>query len=213
MQRPDRPAVARSELWLRPDPRRVLARAYLPDEDPAAPEGRVVRLLRQLAALPDGEVDVLLAEVRTRFADRHRDLDGALERSFAEVRPLLDAHVRPSAQLRALMGAYFTHEFAIEGAALFNPSMVPAPDQRGVPAGAQRFVMSLRAVGEGHLSSIEFRTGTVTTGGQLSLDPFTPFVQTGARRSPLYEKARFLAKLGELGVGNPVAAIATRCAG
>ena len=71
------------------------------------------------------------------------------------------ADVALSRERRLLIGAYFTNEYSVEGAALFNPSIVPAPDQAGLPPGEQRFVMSLRAVGEGHISSIEFRTGVI----------------------------------------------------
>ncbi len=92
------------------------------------------------------------------------------ERQFdAVARHVPDAgRFRPSDD--CLIGAYFTHEYAIEAAALFNPSIVPAPDQRGVASGSMRFVMSLRAVGEGHLSSIEFRSGVLDADGGIALD-------------------------------------------
>ena len=83
-----------------------------------------------------------------------------------------DRRHQPGAPL--LIGAYFTHEYSVEGAALFNPSLVLAPDQSGVPAGERRFVMSLRAVGEGHISSIEFRSGVVDRGGRGQLRPARP---------------------------------------
>lgn len=209
MTGPGRPAVTRSPLRLLPDPTRVLAKPYLPDEDPTAPETRVARLLRQLAGLPPVQVGLLLEDVRSRFAARHRDLEGILEHSFQVVAGQLDDGVTPDRTLRLLIGAYFTHEFTIEAAALFNPSMVPAPDQRDVPAGAQRFVLSLRAVGEGHLSSIEFRSGVVDAGGSVTLEPMSRFVQTGTRRAPIYDKPHFLTKLDELGVSNQVTALAT----
>jgi predicted GH43/DUF377 family glycosyl hydrolase len=104
-----------------------------------------------------------------------------------------------SPERRLLAGAYLTSEIAFEAAAVTNPSMVPAPDQRGVPHGGMRFVMSLRAVGEGHLSSIEFRTGVVLADGSVTVDPVSRRVETGERRPPVYERKLFGVKLGELG--------------
>ena len=105
-----------------------------------------------------------------------------------------------TAARRLLIGAYFTHEYSVEAAALFNPSIVPAPDQSGLARGSLRFVMSLRAVGEGHLSSIEFRTGVLDADGGIAIDePGTTLV--GGRRTPpaYFKKTRFVTKLLELG--------------
>jgi predicted GH43/DUF377 family glycosyl hydrolase len=203
------PAVTRSPLRLLPDPARVLAKPYHPSEDPAAPETRVARLLRQVGGMPDEQVERLLEEVRAGFAHRHRDFDAVMERSFATVAFQLDDGVIPSKERRLLMGAYFTSEYSIESAALFNPSMVPAPDQSGLEPGAQRFLLSLRAVGEGHLSSIEFRSGVVGADGELRLDETGRFVEVGQRRSPLYDKEMFVYKLGELGASTDVVAAVT----
>lgn len=203
------PLVTRSEIRLRPDPLRVLAKPYLPGEDPSAPETRVARLLLQVDEMDEPQVEALLAEARARFAHRHRDLEAVLERSFAVVEhQLADAAERSTAR-RLLMGAYFTHEYAIEAAALFNPSIVEAPDQSGLARGERRVVLSVRAVGEGHLSSIEFRTGVLGADAGLVLDPPGRFAETGRRRSPVYQKRLFTAKLDELGVGNEVAALVT----
>jgi predicted GH43/DUF377 family glycosyl hydrolase len=103
---------------------------------------------------------------------------------------------------RRLIGAYFTHEFSVEAAALFNPSIVPAPDQTGLEHGAQRFVMSLRAVGEGHLSSIEFRSGVIDARGGVELHEPGPYLVGGRRAPPRFDKPRFSAKLQELGAIN-----------
>ena len=196
-------------MRLRPDPLRVIAKPYLPGEDPAAPESRITRLLRQVDDLDESEVETLLAEARARFAHRHRDFDAVLRRSFAVVQHQLGAAADRSTARRLLMGAYFTHEYAIEAAALFNPSMVEAPDQAGLAAGERRFVLSLRAVGEGHLSSIEFRDGVLGADAGLVLDPPGRFAETGERRSPVYQKPLFTAKLGELGARNEIAALVT----
>lgn len=202
---PRAPVLTRIGERLLPDPGRVLARVYLPGEDPAAPETRVARLLLEVQQMPDDEIDRLLGRVRADFGDRHRDLEAALERSFAAVAAQLDGGLPPSRARRLVMGAFFTAEYALEAAALFNPSMVPHPDQSGLDPGDCRFVLSLRAVGENHLSSIEFRTGVVGADGRPRLDPMTRWVQTGQRRSPHHDKHMFAYKLGELGAMNEVA--------
>ena len=108
-----------------------------------------------------------------------------------------------SPERRLLIGAYFSHEYSVEAAALFNPSIVAAPDQGGLPAGAMRFVMSLRAVGEGHLSSIEFRSGAVDANGSMSIDAPGTYLVGGRRSFPdPFDKAHFGAKLLELGASN-----------
>ena len=102
-----------------------------------------------------------------------------------------------------LIGAHFTHEYSPESAALFNPSIVPHPDQSGLPQGALRFILSLRATGEGHISSITFRMGIVSAQHRITLTPPVPLV-TEPERVPDagYEKALFARKLQEAGVQN-----------
>jgi predicted GH43/DUF377 family glycosyl hydrolase len=104
-----------------------------------------------------------------------------------------------SDERRLLVGAYLTHEYAFEAAALTNPSMVSAPDQSALPPGATRFLLSLRAIGEGHLSSIEFRKGVVAGDGSVTLYPSGPWAETGERRPTVYERKFFSVKLNELG--------------
>ena len=117
------------------------------------------------------------------FEHRHRDLDSVLERNFAGVAARLghlELLVEPlSADRRQLIGAYFTHEYSIEAVALGNPSIVEAPDQSGLGAGEVRFVMSLRAIGEGHVSSIEFRSGIVDVDASVRLDTPSRYATTG----------------------------------
>ena len=119
-------------------------------------------------------------------------------------------HIAPGTNLsderRLLIGAYFTHEYSVEAAALFNPSIDLAPDQTHLPPGHLRFVMSLRAVGEGHISSIEFRSGTLDAASEITLDPVGSKLVSGQRTTPSrYNKQRFSAKLSELGAGNDIA--------
>lgn len=156
------PWVERTSIVLRPDPGRVVSRLFLPGQEmPAAGESRSSAVVERVLLLSDEEVTASLAEALAVFGGRHRDLVARWDAHSHLLDHRLDPSVRLSSPRRRLMGAYFTQEFSIEGAALFNPSMVPHPDQGGLAPGATRFVMTLRAVGEGHLSSIELRTGVV----------------------------------------------------
>ena len=120
-----------------------------------------------------------------------------------ELGPLVPPAPEPSNLQSLLIGAYFMSEYSLQSAALFNPSIVPHPDQTDVPADALRFVMSLRAIGEGHLSSIEFRSGIIDADGALAFDPVAGSVTTPAICYPRYRKADFLATLRARGLDDP----------
>ena len=144
--------LRRTHIVLRPDSSRVLLRAFYPTT-----EQRALKIVARVAALSEQQVAVELETVRSRFENRHRQLQTFFLRRFEQIKALLltDSVITPQRQL--LLGAYFTQEYALEGAALFNPSLVWHPDQSGVPEGSKRFILSLRATGEGHISSITFR--------------------------------------------------------
>ena len=196
--------IRRTQCRLSRDARRVLAKPYLPGEEAVLPgESRAHLLMARALAIPEEDVGLLNAELERRFARRHRDLHGTWDRHFDAVAHFVPADVEVSADRRRLIGAYFTHEYSIEAAALFNPSIVPAPDQSGLPSGAKRFVMSLRAVGEGHLSSIEFRSGVLGANGEIEFDGAGRYLIAGRRTLPAqFDKAHFAAKLQELGAIN-----------
>jgi predicted GH43/DUF377 family glycosyl hydrolase len=196
--------IKRTPLRLSRDARRVLAKPYLPGEEAILPgESRAQLLMSRVLAIPEDDVRSLNAEMKRRFAQRHRDLAVIWERHFDAVAHCVPAGVEVSIERRHLIGAYFTHEYSVEAAALFNPSIVPAPDQSGLPSGARRFVMSLRAVGEGHLSSIEFRSGVLGADGELAIDDAGKYLVAGRRTPPVkFDKAHFAAKLQELGAIN-----------
>jgi predicted GH43/DUF377 family glycosyl hydrolase len=142
-----------------------------------------------------------------RFEDRHEGFDQTLERHFDLIAQHVPAGTKLSADRQLLIGAYFTHEYSIEAAALFGPSIVLAPDQRGAPPGSKRFIMSLRAVGEGHMSSIVFRSGSLNAQAELTFDPPSPRVVGGRRTSPAtFDKRHFSTKLVEVGGGNELSA-------
>ena len=198
-----------------PDPRRVITKPFLPREEINADGStRMQVMLQRIMDMSAEDVDETLDDARTLFADRHRDLDAVFDRSFGVVAQHLDTLDRPGPRppalteaRRHLIGAYFTHEYSIEAAAVGNPSIVAAPDQSGVRTGDVRFVMSLRSIGEGHLSSIQFRSGVVSADASVRLDAPSEFAVTGERRPHALDKAQFTAKLGDLGMINDVEAL------
>ncbi|MFO7700964.1 MAG: glycoside hydrolase family 130 protein [Acidimicrobiia bacterium] len=198
--------ITRSTARFLPDLHRVITKPFLSGE-PGLPDGqaRVGLIIRRILAMPPDEVSSTLTEIREQFADRHPDFPGVLERSYGLVARHIENADDLSMERRLLIGAYFTHEYSIEAAALSNPSMVPAPDQSGLRQGEQRFVMSMRAIGEGHISSIEFRTGVVGEGGEFTVDTPSRFPVTGDRTPPTYDMQLFTARLEELGAMNDVA--------
>lgn len=191
--------VTRTEHRLQPDARRVITKPFLPSG--ISPDGRtrIQRILDRILAMPEAVVVPALATTYERFASRHADLTSVLERNFREVAGLVPEPNTISAERRRLIGAYFTHEYSIDAAALSNPSMVEAPDQSGLAADEQRFVMSLRAIGEGHVSSIEFRSGVVDARGGVRIDDVSSRVTTARRQAASYDKPVFRTKLSELG--------------
>jgi predicted GH43/DUF377 family glycosyl hydrolase len=197
-----------------PDPRRVITKPFLPREEVFADGStRVEAVLQRIVGLSDGEVETTLGGARELFAGRHRDLDGIFERSFRAVAATLDRNAAAGSKFppfsddrRQLIGAYFTHEFSIEAAALVNPSIVVAPDQSGLAAGEARVVISLRSIGEGHISSIEFRSGVVSADATVRLDPPSPFVAPGERWQHELDKSLLEAKMADLGMLNDVGA-------
>jgi predicted GH43/DUF377 family glycosyl hydrolase len=197
--RPPRPVHAkRIGPTLTPDRSRVLMRPFRPTTDEIAR-----RIVDRVMALPDAEVTRLLGQVLGEFADRHAQVEIIFSKRFEEVSMYLEPGAQPSAERQKLIGAHFTHEYSPESAALFNPSIVPHPDQSGLPKGALRFILSLRATGEGHISSIAFRTGSVSAQHRITLTPPVPLV-TEPERVPntAYEKGLFAHKLQEAGVQN-----------
>lgn len=149
---------------LQRDSKRVIARLYLPGQEIKDDEiSRADAVIERIMGMTEEEVFVTLAETVGRYGDRHHDIRAIWLENFGHVGHRLPRAVDVSVERRQLIGSYFTKEYAIEGAALFNPSICPHPDQTGLKPGELRFIMSARAVGEGHISSIEFRTGVLTS--------------------------------------------------
>ena len=188
--------VQRSKVILHSDRTRVLLRPFLLPNEP-----RARAICVQVMDLPEREVSRLWAEVQTEFGDRHAKTMDFLQSRFEQARPFLCRGARPSRERAFLLGAYFSHEYSLEAAALFNPSMVPDPDQTGVPPGSLRFILSLRATGEGHISSITFRSGLVNARGAITIDPPTRYCLEPAQvPNASYDRPLFERKLRELGL-------------
>ncbi len=190
------PNIQRTNVILHPDRTRVLLRPFLMTSD-----RRAINLCAQVMALPEDEVHTLLQQVQAEFGDRHVKIDEFLRRRFDRVRPNLPTREEPSEERKLLLGAYFSHEYSLEAAALFNPSIVPHPDQSDLPPGSLRFILSLRATGEGHISSITFRTGYLDADGNITVNAPTRYCLEPAQvPNASYNKGLFDRKLHELGL-------------
>ncbi len=190
--------IKRTGIVLSPNKQRVVLRPFQPPGN-----DRVLRVIARVCSLSEAKVDSQLAHVLEEFHGRHQKPTAYFERRFQSLRHHLLTDAPISKNRRLLLGAYFTQEYALESAALFNPSLVWHPDQSNLPADSRRFAMSLRAVGEGHISSVVFRSGTIDGNLNIEIDDPVKFVTT-PRYVPdsRYENGLFRRKLIELGLGN-----------
>ena len=161
---------------LRPDPSRTVVRPFEPNypRDFDGGTSRTQETVDLIVALDEAELARQLKGVTLSLDENHRDVDAMLLRRFNDIAGRIEGADRITVEQQRLIGAYCSEEFAYEAAALFNPSAVLHPDQSGLPEGTIRFVMSLRGIGEGHVSSVTFRTGTWTPGGALVVDDPSP---------------------------------------
>ncbi|MDA0765876.1 MAG: glycoside hydrolase family 130 protein [Verrucomicrobia bacterium] len=188
--------IHRHEMTLLPDSARVIIRPFIPGENHV-----VTTIIGRALALTQEDVDCHLQKVLREFDGRHLKIKHVLLANFEKVRGRVFTQQSLSMERELLIGALFSGEYALESAAIFNPSIMPHPDQSDAPKGGLRFIMSLRATGEGHISSIEFRAGTIARNGKIKLDPVSRFViQPEIIPDPSYEKRSFLIKLHEMGV-------------
>ncbi|CAN5680476.1 glycoside hydrolase family 130 protein [soil metagenome] len=194
------PALAtRTPVRLAADPSRVIIRLFVPGQEGfELQDSRAGAVLRRILALDDDDVRSSLEDVFSRFEDRHRDLVGTFRRHARELADRLNPADDLSEPRSLLMGAAFSSEYAIEGAALCNPSMVVHPDQSGIDSGSMRFVISVRGIGEGHYSSIGFRTGVVDSGGTVVMDDAPPYATTGSNEGAELSAVVFRSELTRL---------------
>src|SRR4029077_7275095 len=190
--------VKRTATLLRPDQSRVLLRPFSPGE----PQ-RAGRIIARIMSLPENQVGPLLDEVSAEFSRRHQQIHRSFLERFEQVRDLVLTDKEISEQRQLLIGSYFVCEYSLESAALFNPSIVSHPDQSGRASGPFRFLLSLRAPGEGHISSITFRTGIIHADHRIEILPLAGFLAEPRQiPNPSYDKALFERKLFELGLNN-----------
>jgi predicted GH43/DUF377 family glycosyl hydrolase len=188
--------IKRTPPILRPDQSRVLLRPFRPGDSQ-----RVGRIISRIISLPEHEVHALLEEISAEFSQRHSHIRTLFQGRFEQVRQTLLTDIALTEERQLLIGSYFLAEYSLESAALFNPSIVPHMDQSGLPAGALRFILSLRATGEGHISSVTFRTGIIHADNRVEV--FTPsgfLSEPHQTLNPVYEKGLFARKLIELGL-------------
>jgi predicted GH43/DUF377 family glycosyl hydrolase len=187
--------VKRRPTVMNAESSRVITRPHIPGD-----RARIKKLITRVAQLGEDDVRNLLEGVFQEFAARHRNFRAALESNFERISEHVPKNINLTAEQRRLLGAYFTSEYSVEAAALFNPSIVSHPDQQGVDKGSLRFVMSFRATGEGHISSIEFRSGTVDENNDIYFDAVSQYVATPEiHTDPVYYRQHFRRKLEEMG--------------
>lgn len=181
------PELFYHSLRLRADPSRVVVRPFhiaWASNSGGAPS-RTERIVNEVLALSPSEARAELDLVLKDFEARHWQTRRVFMTRYDEIEAMLKLDgAAIGDEKRQLLGAYFCHEYSYAAAALMNPSAVPHYDQSGMPAGSMRILMSLRAVGEGHISSVAFREGIITDKNELTLAPEPPFATAADAREP-----------------------------
>lgn len=188
----------RTRIVIKPDYKRVLYKPFT-----IISEERITKIIGRILTLSEKEVKKELRQVITEFEERHQRLRNFFLNRFEQMKKYLLTDQVLSDERKLLIGAYFTQEYSLESAALFNPSMVWHPDQSDLPEGSRRFILSLRATGEGHISSITFRSGVIDKENKINISTPSRYVTTSENiTNPVYEKKLFERKLIELDLMN-----------
>jgi predicted GH43/DUF377 family glycosyl hydrolase len=196
------PRIKRKKKRIEGNASRVITRPHIPHG-----AHRIPKIIQRIVALPDAAAEDLLAQIMLDFSERHKDIRRVFARHLNEVKDHVPRDAVLSETKRALIGAYFTMEYSIESAAVFNPSIVLHPDQGHLDKGSLRFIMSLRAIGEGHVSSIIFRSGVLDRDNTFIFDPVSNYVERpDVRLSPVYDRHLFQQKLDEMAASNGITA-------
>lgn len=167
-------SVSKIDKKFMPDNSRVIVKPYIP-----ADEERILRIINSVLSLDEKRVDCVLEKVVENFGTRHLHFWDSLENTYNEIKKYLPENIELSNNRKMLLSTYFSCEYSIQGAAFFNPSIVAHPIQENVPEGGLRFILSFRAVGEGHISSIEFRSGIIDKNLNFTFDPVSKYAQRG----------------------------------
>jgi len=186
--------IKRIKKRFQPDFSRVIIKLHVPSGD-----GRIEKIISRVLSLSETKAKSVLDDVIKRFSSRHKNIWGAFDKHYNEIKRYIPIGTQISDTRRMLLGAYFSLEYSVQAAAFFNPSIVEHPDQSNLPDKSLRFVLSFRSVGEGHISSIEFRSGVVNGKGEFTFDKASPFVERAtAVNNPVYDKSTFFIKLAEM---------------
>ncbi|GHH22641.1 glycosidase [Sphingomonas glacialis] len=168
------PILDHADVILRPDPSRTVVRPFsleYPKAFQVEGQSRTQAIVDRVMTLDAAGLAAELAITTDSLDERHRDVDAMLVRRYEEIAATLAARPTANTAQQRLIGAYFSEEYSYEAAALFNPSAVLAHDQSTAPEGGVRFIVSLRGIGEGHVSSVAFRSGSWVPGGRIAIDP------------------------------------------
>ncbi|MGC9365559.1 MAG: glycoside hydrolase family 130 protein, partial [bacterium] len=192
-----RSLVKRSRTKIVRNTSRVITRTHIPNIK------RIPEIISKVIDLTDERAKDLLKTVNFNFSNRHKNIESVFKDNFDKVSQFVSFEQKISNSKEQLIGAYFSMEYSIESAALFNPSIVPHPNQEGITPGSLRFIMSLRATGEGHVSSIVFRSGIIKNDGTFLLNPVSEFVETPEiRHDQSYDRHLFQLKLKDMKAWN-----------
>jgi predicted GH43/DUF377 family glycosyl hydrolase len=192
-----KPLVKRNRTKIVRNSSRVITRAHIPEIT------RIPKIIDRVLNLTEKSAVDLLKQVNLNFIERHKNIESILMENYGKVSQYITHNQPLSSTKKLLIGAYFTMEYSIESAALFNPSIVPHPNQNDVAPGSLRFIMSLRATGEGHISSIVFRSGTIKEDRTFLIDPVSEFVETPKiRHDQSYDRHLFQLKLKSMKAWN-----------
>ncbi|MCU7725549.1 glycoside hydrolase family 130 protein [Actinoplanes sp. KI2] len=198
--------VTRHEIVMQPDDRRVVIKLFVPGEDHQMVQNRASNMIERILRLDDAETARLLEDVVNRFAGRHQDLLATFQHHYELVQHRVPAEVELSSTARHLIGAYFSHEFSVESAALCNPSMVPHPDQTEMAPDELRVAMSLRQIGEGHISSIGFCSAVLGPGDAIRLEDRSGPLVIGQRVGAMHWRNQLTAALIDEEIDNEASA-------
>ncbi len=189
-----KPLITRIKEKIEREDSRVIIRAHIPSD-----MSRVGKIINRVISLSEGTAEELLKNVIKDFYSRHKNIEQRLMDHFDKVREYLPKNTTISNAKKEIIGAYFSMEYSIESAALFNPSIVAHPDQTGISPGELRFIMSLRATGEGHISSIVFRSGIIKDRSTFLFEDTSKFVGTAkVLNDPTYNNHLFSLKLKDM---------------
>lgn len=189
-----KPLITRKNNQIDRNYSKVILRAHIPDD-----MGRIVKIINRVINLPESKAAELLKHLRDNYYDRHKDIEQQFNKHYEKVSEYLPINTLINDTKKKLIGAHFTMEYSIESAALFNPSIVIHPNQVGVKKGELRFILSLRATGEGHISCIVFRSGTIKQNGSVHFDDDSKFVETpSVLNDPTYDSHLFIQKLADM---------------